>query len=239
MVTEFLDWFSLEWQSNVFTLFTVVLSGIISWFISAIFFHKGNRINFEVSVIRPIREAVNSLNYREGYSLIEKAAKEYAMKYAKSKERRVIDEILAAYRDMKSYSPCNANIEILLSYFEYKLQGIGVTAKEVPIYIREEEEVIGYEYPDDWYDLKRNLYDTLKNYNEEDENQDFEEMIREIFETYSRGYCSQKEIRLFDDYSLKEVLKKSKIREEWDEKIEAVKKRKAQFLDMKIVKSIT
>ena len=52
-------------------------------------------------------------------------------------------------------------------------------------------------------------------------------------------YYSSKEIEYFDDYTLQEVLEKSKIREEWDNKFDAVKNAKEQFLTLKIAKEIT
>lgn len=57
--------------------------------------------------------------------------------------------------------------------------------------------------------------------------------------TYCKEYYSSKEIEYFDDYTLQEVLEKSKIREEWDNKFDAVKDAKEQFLTLKIAKEIT
>ena len=54
-----------------------------------------------------------------------------------------------------------------------------------------------------------------------------------------KEYYSSKEIEYFDDYTLQEVLEKSKIREEWDNKFDAVKNAKEQFLTLKIAKEIT
>ena len=42
-------------NANIFTLITVILSGLISWIISAIFYNKGNRENLKLSVIYPIK----------------------------------------------------------------------------------------------------------------------------------------------------------------------------------------
>ena len=56
---------------------------------------------------------------------------------------------------------------------------------------------------------------------------------------YCKEYYSSKEIEYFDDYTLQEVLEKSKIREEWDNKFDAVKNAKEQFLTLKIAKEIS
>ena len=51
---EFIKWFLNNWNANIFTLFTVLLSGIISLMISAAYYRKGNRNNLKMSVIHPI-----------------------------------------------------------------------------------------------------------------------------------------------------------------------------------------
>lgn len=51
---RFIDWFVSNWYSNFFTLITVVLSGIISLIISALYYQKGNRNNLKMAVIHPI-----------------------------------------------------------------------------------------------------------------------------------------------------------------------------------------
>ena len=48
---RFIDWFVSNWYSNFFTLITVVLSGIISLIISALYYQKGNRNNLKMAVI--------------------------------------------------------------------------------------------------------------------------------------------------------------------------------------------
>ena len=44
---EFIKWFLENWNANIFTLFTVLLSGIISLIISAAYYRKGNRNNLK------------------------------------------------------------------------------------------------------------------------------------------------------------------------------------------------
>ena len=50
----FVEWFDKNIYANVFTLVTVILSGLISWVISACYYHMGNRVNLKVSVILPV-----------------------------------------------------------------------------------------------------------------------------------------------------------------------------------------
>lgn len=51
---SFIEWFLSNWYANCFTIITVVLSGLISLIISAVYYRKGNRNNLRMAVIHPI-----------------------------------------------------------------------------------------------------------------------------------------------------------------------------------------
>lgn len=83
---EFIKWFLNNWNANIFTLFTVLLSGIISLMISAAYYRKGNRNNLKMSVIHPIISILNDSYSRNNYKKMEKISKEYSVRYFKRKE---------------------------------------------------------------------------------------------------------------------------------------------------------
>ena len=58
---DFWCWFWTNKFANIFTLVTVVLSGVISWVISAAYYKKGNRTNLRISVILPVVELLSSI----------------------------------------------------------------------------------------------------------------------------------------------------------------------------------
>ena len=72
---EFIKWFLENWNANIFTLFTVLLSGIISLIISAAYYRKGNRNNLKMSVIHPIISILN-----DSYSTINEQVRDFAYK---------------------------------------------------------------------------------------------------------------------------------------------------------------
>ena len=45
---SFIEWFLSNWYANYFTIITVVLSGLISLIISAVYYRKGNRNNLMI-----------------------------------------------------------------------------------------------------------------------------------------------------------------------------------------------
>ena len=69
---------------------------------------------------------------------------------------------------------------------------------------------------------------------EYDEDGNTTDIIKDLFEHYCREYFSDMKIGYFDDFSLDEVLKKSRVRNEWDEKLAAYKLAEETFLGLKV-----
>lgn len=86
--------------------------------------------------------------------------------------------------------------------------------------------------------LSNDLERLLNKIEPEIEPDEFKDAVISLYENYCKKYYSSKKIKYFDDYTVKEVLKKSKIRQEWDGKFDNVKRAKEQFMNLKIVKDI-
>lgn len=50
LMEEFIQW----WSVNGFNVVSIIFSGIISLIISAVYYHKGNRNNFQMTMLFPI-----------------------------------------------------------------------------------------------------------------------------------------------------------------------------------------
>ena len=80
-------------------------------------------------------------------------------------------------------------------------------------------------------DLSKIIEDRHYEYDEDGNTTD---IIKDLFEHYCREYFSDMKINYFDDFSLDEVLKKSRVRNEWDEKLAAYKLAEETFLGLKV-----
>ena len=128
----FEEWFSTNLYSNSFTLITVVLSGVISLIISAVYYHKGNRNNLKMSVVYPIVRILGEGYSRKNYDKLCKISKEYSTRYLKKEEVNKLNALLSAYKNVSTYNDISVKADILFSYFEYKLRKNNVNAKPVP-----------------------------------------------------------------------------------------------------------
>lgn len=233
---NFIDWFISNWYSNFFTLITVILSGIISLIISAIYYHKGNRNNLKMSVIYPLVKVLEDGYSRKNYSSLCEITKDYSTRYMSKNESKKLLALLSAYKEVSSYNDTCVKANILFSYFEYKLNKNHIDVKPVPM--EYEGEIVYYDYPPDLHYLSCDLEKILEKNDVEIEPQECKVAIVALFTHYCKEYYTSEHIEFFDDYSLADVLTKSRIREEWDKKFNKVKEAKEQFCDLKIVKGM-
>lgn len=228
---KFFSW--LFTAEHIFTLVTVVLSGFISWWISAAYYKKGNRNSLRLNVLFPMRRIIAEPRSWKNYKVLEETSKEHDSKYLTKKERTALTNFLAAYKNVCTYDYAFVCAESLFSYFCYKLEQNGINTKPVPIEI--DGEIVDYDIPTDLLYLRDDLLKIIEDrpyeYDEEGRTTD---IIKDLFEDYCKRYFSDQKIDYFNDYSLEEVLKKAKVRNEWNEKLSAYDVAKEKFLALKV-----
>lgn len=221
-------------NSNIFTLISVLLSGIVSWVISAAYFYKGNRDNLRISMVYPIQRLLEKRPTWDKYMALTELAKDYSAKYLKNRERIVIDNLLLAYKSVCNYSYESVCAESLFSYFKYKLKKNGIDPSPIPVYI--EGELVDVEFPPDMLYMQDELARVVEQYLPEFDTENCEKAIIKLFDIYTKKCYTDTKIIFFDDSSITNVLKKSKNRKGWNEKFNHYKEAKENFLNMKVVK---
>ncbi len=231
---DFIKWFCDNWYANCFTIITVVLSGIISLAISAVYYRKGNRNNLKMAVIHPIIRLLEEAYTRQNYNILCDISKEYSVRYMSKNEAKKLTLLLSAYKEVSSYNDIYVSANILFSYFEYTLKKNNIEVKPVPF--EHEGEIIYYDYPPDLHYLSNDLERLLNKIEPELQPGEFKEAVIELYEHYCKEYYTSEKIEYFEDYTIKEVMSKSKIRQKWNEKFDDAQKAKEQFLSLKIVR---
>lgn len=222
-------------DSNIFTLITVVISGIISWGISALYFHYGNRKSVTTSLLHPMKRILEEPFSWNNYKSLEEIYRGYSAKYLKKDERKVIENLLSAYKEVCPYDHDRICAESLFSYFIHKLKVNGINPKPVPIYFEDEE--IDRDYPDGIYSMREYLLEIISNYAPGyDDETDYKNRIICAYNRFKRECYTDRAITYFDDYSLEEVLKGSQIRTDWDNRLQLAKEAKNKFLSLKALK---
>lgn len=233
---SFWCWFWAERNANFFTLFTVLLSGIISWIISAAYYRKGNRTNLKMSVVYPIIELIGKPRSFENYKELCILAKEYSVRYMNRREQIVLKQLTDAYNDVARYDEDSVNADILLSYFEETVRSYSVDFTPVPVTIN--GEIVDYEPPVGYFEIQDNIYRIIKQYNPNYQHDDCQEAIENYFVWFCNTYYPGTKIVFFKTCTLDTVLRAGEIREKWRKKFHNYRTAKEEFLALPVVKSI-
>lgn len=232
LMEEFVQW----WSVNGFNIVSIIFSGIISLIISAVYYHKGNRNNLQMTMLFPIVRFLNEQYTRKNYCLLNELSQNYCNRYLSKSERKVLTNLVSAYEEVSTYNTVSVNADIIMSYFEYLLKANKIDPKPVPWVV--DGETVSYDYPPDWYLLSSNLENVFKQYEPEIQATECTEAIISILSHYCKEYYTSEKLPYFEDYDLETVLDKSKITQKWNNKFESMEKAKKEFLDLKIIKQL-
>lgn len=227
------EWLKTEW----FTIVSIILSGLISWVISAIYFYKGNRSNLQMSVISPILNILSTATSKKNYIELCKISTSYSAKYLHRYEKQVVHDLLNSYKEISKYNDSVAKTDAVISYFEYILNKQHINPKPADLY-NDEGEVVADDYPPDFHYLEIDIERVFTEQYLEIEPEQCEYIIKNILTDYAKRYYTKDKLPIFSDYNLETVIKKSKVMEDWKEKTEAYKKKKEKFENLKIVNSL-
>lgn len=221
------DWLS----QNAAAIFISTLASLL---ISKYYFDKANRDGVLTTVIFPIvkileRGTYNRKNYEELFGI----NSSYAIKYLRKKERNKLLALLSSYRTVCRYTKEAADTDCVMSYFSHKLKQFGINPK--PCAERDEEgNLLFYDYPPDYNHLQNYVYEVISSYEFIQSPADCSKRIAQEFQRYVQKYYTDKQIEFFSDHSITEVIDKSHVSQEWDEKFALADKCRAEFLKLPI-----
>lgn len=231
---EFICW--LFERNQIFTLITVLLSGLISWIISAVYYRKSNRNALKQNVILPIKRKLKETRSYNNYKELEKLSKAFETRYLTKKEQNALSNLLEEYRKVYDYNRSYIYAESLFSHFLKTLKENNVETEVVPEYF--EDEMVYYSTPSELYylvdDVKRIIDDHPPEYDYDKEVEPIENKIKHIFKVYCKRYLEDKEIDFFNQTNVYDIYMNSPIKSEWDNKLSTYYLIEKQFLLMKI-----
>lgn len=233
------QWFWEDLYNIIFTLVTVVLSGIISLFISKHYFVKSNEVNnlenLRVSVIHPLIALLNDRCTIENYHRIVSLKKEYSIKYMPDKERQCLTNLCSAYKSVAYYDEDATNAKILFSYFQKCLSEQGVKWDPCPLIIN--DEIVDYEPPEGYFELEDGIARVLRKLDYHFEPDECQQALERLFNSHVRSYCSGQKVIFFKEANLKKVIKEDNLTAESKAQFENYQKCKNEFLSLPLIKS--
>lgn len=217
----------------------IIISSLISLFISRLYYMKGNRDELLMTIIFPIVLLLEKRYTKANYEKLFDIKTNYAIRYLQKKERKALMLLIDQYKEICRYDKVSANTDCVLAYYSYKLEQAGVIVKPCPIY-DEDGEVVAYDYPPEYFyfaNYINELVSTLE-YNDSLDDIELEKCFIKAFDEYSEKFYTRKKIGWFEDYTITGVIKNSKITHDWKNKFELMEQRKKEFLDLSISKKV-
>ena len=215
----------------------IIISSLMSLLISMAYYRKGNRDELLMSIIFPVVQMLDKCYSKKTYEELFAIKSNYAIRYLRKKERKALMLLIEQYRVICKYSKSEADTNCILAYFDYKLNEKGINPKPCPIY-DDEGEVVAEDYPPDYHYLTNYIHDIVSRmefaiYPEEEEKN-----IIESFKKYVKKYYTDKEIDWFKDYSVEQVIEKSKVSQKWKDNFQLMEQRKKEFMNLSISKEV-
>lgn len=225
-----------DWLSN--NAMAIFLSAFASWIISKYYYDKANRESLHMAVIYPVVKILRSRFYsRKNYEELFAISTSYASKYLRKKERKLLLRLLNSYRDVCRYSEEAANTDCIMAYYTEKLIQNGINPK--PCFLKNDEgEVIDNDFPPYYNELQNYIHKIVSSFDFYRAPNECKATISDALEQYTSQFYSNKEIKFFDDQSISEIIKHSKISAEWDSKFQLADESKKEFLELTICQKV-
>ena len=96
-----IEWLLKNECANLFTLFSIVVSGLISLAISKYYYKKGNRENLEMSVIVPLCSLLSNGINKDNYEKFEQLVDNYNIRYLSEDEKTTSSNLKMGTKDIK------------------------------------------------------------------------------------------------------------------------------------------
>ncbi len=235
----FIQWFTDNIYSNIFTAVTVIISGYISYRISKHYFKESNKVNnlenLKVSVIHPLVVLLNDKCTVENYFRIVSLEKEYSIRYMPTKERQSLTELCSAYKAVAYYDEDATNAKILFSYFEKCLSEQGIKWEPRPRTIN--DEIVDYEPPEGYFELEDGIARVLRKFDYHFEPDECQKALERLFSSHVRVFCLGQKAVFFKGLNLSKVIKQDKLTSESNALFENYRQRKNEFLSLPLIKS--
>ena len=220
-----------EW----FTILSIIISGAISWAISAIYFRKGNRDALQSSVIFPVLTILSDSISKENYLEIKALSQNPLIRFFNKDERQKFLSIVKEYRFVYSYNEDLANATAIVSDVEYRLKNMGINPRCVPIEL--DDGSFEYIYPEEINHLHADIQKVFERYCWQTETKECTYQILALVKRFVKAVYTSNIIDLCKDYDIKSIIENAEITSKWHGKFEKFNTAKKEFESLEIVKN--
>lgn len=216
------------------TVLSIILSGIISWIVSAIYFYKGNRANLQSAIIIPLLTIIEEPVSRKNYAEIKEISKNPLTRFWGKDEKEKFFKVVHEYRLVYSYNKDLVNATAVVSDVEQRLKNMGISPRCIPIEL--EDGSYEYVHPEEINYLREDIEKVFEKYWRQDETKECTENILLLVKSFAKKFYTDNMVDLCKDYDLLTIIDNAEITEKWNKKFDRYKEAKQEFEGLKIVK---
>lgn len=225
-----LEFLKQEWL----TILSIILSGVISWVISAIYFKKGNRVSLQSTVLFPILTILSEPVSRKNFAEIKELSKSPLIRFFKKDEKQKFLKLIQEYRFVYSYNENRANATAIVSDLECRLKNMGINPRCIPVEL--DDGSFEYVYPEEINYLHTDIEKVFEKHSWQDESKECTQQILLLIKHFAKAIYTNNIVELCKDYDLKSIIETSEETNRWNRKFEKYDIAKQAFESLRIVK---
>lgn len=225
-----LEFLKEEWL----TILSIILSGAISWGVSAIYFYKGNRVNLQSAIIIPLLTITEEPVSRKNYAEIKEFSRSPLTRFLSKDEKKKFFKVVTEYRFVYSYNENSANATAVVTDVEHRLKNMGINPRCIPIEL--EDSSYEYIYPEEINYLHNDIEKVFEKFYWQTENKECTEQILLLIKNFAKNLYTNNIIDLCKDYDLKTIIDSAEITDKWNWKFDKYNKAKQEFEALRIAK---
>lgn len=221
-------------KENWLTIVSIILSGIISWAVSAIYFHKGNRGSLQSSVLFPMLYIISEPVSRKHFVEVKELSQNPLIRFFTKDEKRVFLSLVKEYRLVCSYNENSANATAIVSDLEIRLKKMGINPRCIPMEL--DDGSYEFVYPDEINYLHTDIEKVFEKFCWQTETAECTEQILSLVKKFVKDFYTNDIVKLCSQYDIKSIIENAPITEKWNWKFEKYNTAKKEFEALRIVK---
>ena len=220
-------------NNTLLTIFSIIISGTLSWGISAFFFRKGNRISLQTSVLFPLLSILAEPFSKNNYIEIKNISQNPLIRFFTKDEKNKFFNLIKEYKNVYPYNENSVNATAIVLDVESRLKKSGINPKNKPC--RLDNNNYEYFYPDEINDLQIDIEKVFKRDCWEFEIEDCTDQIFLLVNNFTQRVYNKRILESYKDYNITTIIQNSETTNKWNQKFDSYYAAKQEFEALKLV----
>ena len=219
-----------NYESTIWSILSIIISGLLSLWISRYYYRKGNRNAVEQNVFLPVIQILSKPISKQCYKELSSIPKLYDFRFLTQSEVSAFRQLEQAYKKVSHETIEEIEAEALKHYFIQVLREAGIIVEQEPVIIQ--SEVIAYQIPERINYLKNDIARQLDSipYDWHENAHETQGCIDILLKRYAKDVFGDKKISFFEKCDIENAISQTEAWRKYEEKYQEYLKAKKSFL---------